>query len=169
MKRAGVLIDVAAIRADVEQRDFCGAICIEAAEDLWGDGSSCAIGAIDDDPLLAEFQVGHAIEQELNVVGLKSGIIFDGWQRSWIGRVIASGVMEDFLLHGQFYCVGQLEAVRSEELDAVVAPGIVGSGDDDAGLKSMRVGEEGDGGSGHDASGFDAGSGGAEAGSERGG
>ena len=64
--------------------------------------------------------------------------------------------MEDFLFHRQFDGIGQLEAVRAEELDAVVAPGIVGGGDDYAGLKSVGAGEEGYGRGGHDAGAFNA-------------
>ena len=62
-----------------------------------------------------------------------------------------------------------LKPSRAEELDAVVLPGIVGGGDDDAGLEAVGAGEEGDGRGGHDAGAFDAGSGGAKTGGEGGG
>ena len=52
-------------------------------------------------------------------------------------------VMQNLVLHGQLHHIGQLEAVRAEELDAVVLPGIVRGGDDHARLKSMCVGQEG--------------------------
>ena len=77
--------------------------------------------------------------------------------------------MEDFVLHGQFDRVGELESVAAEELDAVVSPRIVRGRDDHAGLKSMCPCQEGDGRSGDDARAFDAGSGLAQTGSECGG
>ncbi len=70
---------------------------------------------------------------------------------------------------GEFGFVGELVAVVAEDLDAVVLPGIVGGGDDDAGGEAVLAGEEGDGGGGDDAGGFDRGASGAEAGGERGG
>ena len=57
--------------------------------------------------------------------------------------------MKDLVFDGEFDRVGQLEAVAAEELDAVVLPGIVRGGDDDAGLEAVLTREEGDGGSGH--------------------
>ena len=76
--------------------------------------------------------------------------------------------MEDLIFHGHLDRIGQLEAVAAEELDAVVAPGIVGGGDDHAGLKSMCPGEEGDGRSGDNPRAYDARSCFAQAGSESG-
>ena len=42
----------------------------------------------------------------------------------------------------------ELEAIGAEELDTVVSVGVVGGGDDDAGLHPPLVGEEGDTGGG---------------------
>jgi hypothetical protein len=63
-------------------------------------------------------------------------------------------VAEDFGFDGEFGGVGELVAVGAEELDAVVLPGIVRGGDDDAGGERVRAGEEGDGGGGDDAGGL---------------
>jgi hypothetical protein len=52
--------------------------------------------------------------------------------------------MQDLVFHGQFNRICELETVGAEELDAIVLPGIVRSGENDAGLESMRSGEEGD-------------------------
>ena len=76
---------------------------------------------------------------------------------------------EDFGFDGEFGGVGELVAVGAEELDAVVCPGIVRGGDDDAGGEAVGAGEEGDGGSGDDAGAFDGGATGGEAGGEGGG
>src|SRR5208283_67742 len=114
-----------------------------------------------------------AIDEELDIVGQESGIVFNGRNGSGVGRGKLGrdqgGVMEDFVFHGQLDRVGKFESVGAEELDAVVAPGIVRGGDNYAGLKSMGAGEEGDGRSGHDAGAFNSGSSGAETGSEDGG
>ncbi len=69
----------------------------------------------------------------------------------------------------EFGFVGELVAVVGEDLDAVVLPGIVAGGDDNAGGEAVVVGEEGDGGGGEDAGGGYVGTGGAEAGGEGGG
>ncbi len=66
------------------------------------------------------------------------------------------GVVKDFVFHGELERVGEFEAVAAEELDAVILPGIVGGGDDDAGLKAVGAGEKGDGGGGDDAGALDA-------------
>ena len=67
--------------------------------------------------------------------------------------------MEDLVFHRQLDRVGELEAVGAEELDAVVAPGIVRGGDDHAGVEAVRARQEGDGRGGHDARALDARSG----------
>ena len=76
---------------------------------------------------------------------------------------------EDFGFDGEFGGVGKLVSVGAEELDAVVLPGIVRGGDDDAGGKAVRAGEEGDGGSGNDARALDGRAAGGQARGQRGG
>ncbi len=49
-------------------------------------------------------------------------------------------VLEDFGFDLVLDLIGELHAVRSEELDAIVLPGIVRGGDDDAGGKAVGVG-----------------------------
>ena len=75
----------------------------------------------------------------------------------------------DFLFDGEFDFVGELVAVAAEDLDAVVAPGIVRGGDDDAGAEAVLAGQEGDGWRSEDAGGGDLGATGAKAGGECGG
>ena len=57
-------------------------------------------------------------------------------------------VLEDFGFDLVLDFIGELHAVGSEELDAIVLPGIVGGGDDDAGGKAVGAGEIGDAGGG---------------------
>ena len=128
---------------------------IQAAEELGRDGGSGAVGAVGDDLQAGEREAGNGIDEELNVVGLKGGIVFDGRKRCGIGDVDLRGVVQDLVFHGQFDRVGQLESVAAEELDAVVLPGIVRGGDDDAGVEAVRAREKRDGRSGDDAGAFD--------------
>jgi hypothetical protein len=105
---------------------------------------------------------------------LEGGVVFDGGQRGRVGGVGALSfdlcrVMEDFFLHRQLDGIGQLEAVRAEELDSVVLPGIVRGRDHHPRLKAVGAGEEGDGRGGHNARAFDADAGLAQSGGESGG
>ena len=171
VESATVFVDVAAVGGDVEEGYFNA----ETSEEHGGDHGGGSVGTIYDDAAAAvsEREAGDAIDEELNVVGLEGGIVFDGRDGSGIGLGELGGdqggVMENFIFHGQLDGVGELVAVGAEELDAVVAPGIVRGGDDYASLKSMGAGEEGDGGGGNDAGAFNACSGGPKAGSEDGG
>ncbi len=73
---------------------------------------------------------------------------------------------EDFGFDGELGGVGELVAVGAEELDAVVSPGIVRGGDDDAGGEAVRAREVGDRGGGDDAGALDRSTAGGKAGGE---
>ncbi len=60
-------------------------------------------------------------------------------------------MLEDFVFDGELGGVGEFVAVGAEDLDAVVLPGIVRGGDDDAGREAVGAGEMRDGGGGDDA------------------
>src|SRR5664279_5238083 len=47
--------------------------------------------------------------------------------------------MQNFFFHREFEGIGKFESISSEELDAVVAPGIVRRGDDYARTKAVGV------------------------------
>ena len=91
---------------------------------------------------------GTQSDKELNVVGQVRGIVVDGREAGGVGDLHLSGVVEDFFFHRKLDRVGQLESVSAEELDAVVVPWIVGSGDDDAGVEAVSARKERDGGCG---------------------
>ena len=144
MEGAAVVVDVAAVGSDVEQGD----VAAQSGEELGGDGCRSAVGAVDDDAQSGKVEAGDGVEEELDVIGRERGIVFNERQRNGIGRGHVGGMVQDFVFNGQFERIGELEAVAAEELDAVVVPGIVGGGDDDAGAEAVGAGEKGDGGGG---------------------
>ena len=161
VESATVLVDVAAVGGGVGDVD--GAV--EGFEELWGDGAGGAVGAVEDDVAVVEGDAGDSFEEEVDVVGAVGVVDFGeggGFGEGWVGGEDAGY----FALDAEFGFVGKLVAVVAEDLDAVVLPGIVRGGDDDAGGEAMLAGEEGDGGGGDDAGGFDRGASGAEAGGE---
>ena len=127
---------------------------VEAVEELGGDGGGGSVGAVGDDFEAREGEAGDGVDEELDVVGSIGRVVFDGRQVGGIGSVDLGGVEKDLVLHGELEGVGELKTVSAEELDAVVLPGIVGGGDDDAGMEAVLAGEESDGGGGEDAGGF---------------
>jgi hypothetical protein len=170
---AAVLVDVAAVGRGVSEDDFAAAVFVEQGEELGGDGGGCSVGAVDYDAAAVEGETGNGIEEELDVLGAvgfvdgrrgRGGPIPGLRVETWGTRLCVERQMaEDFGLDGDFGGVRELEAVGTEKLDAVVLPGIVRGGDDNACGKVVRAGEEGDGGSGDDSGGFDGGATGREA------
>jgi hypothetical protein len=65
-----------------------------------------------------EVEAGNTVDEELNVIGLEAGIVFDGRQsgRVGIGRVVFGSVMEDFVFHGQFSASGSLKPSAPKSL-----------------------------------------------------
>ena len=76
--------------------------------------------------------------------------------------------MQDFVFDCEFHCVWQFESIAAEELDAVVAPGIVRGADDYTSLKAMRARQKGNSRRGHNARALDTRSGLAQTLSQRG-
>ena len=124
MKSAATGVDVAAVRRDVEQRDFGAAIAVEAAKKFRRDGGSSAVGAVGHDFEVGERKAGKGIDEELDVIGLQRGIVFDGREAAGSEICVLGRMMQNFLFHGEFQRVGQFESVAAEELDAVILPGI---------------------------------------------
>ena len=65
------------------------------------------------------------------------------------------GMMQNLIFHRQLSRIGKLESIAAKEFDAVVLPGIVGSGDNNAGVEPVRPREKCDRGSGDDTGAFD--------------
>ena len=161
---AAVLVDVAAVGRSVGDLD--GAV--EGVEELRGDGAGGSVSAVEDDAAVVEGEVGDGFEEEADVVGAVGLVdLGQGWVfgERWVGGEDAG----DLLLNAEFDFVGELVAVVAEDFDAVVLPGIVAGGDDDAGGEAVLAGQEGDGRGGDNAGGGDVGTGGAKTGGERGG
>ena len=120
--------------------------------------------------MVVKREAGNGGQEEAGVFGAVGFVDGRGLERGkgW-GVSVESELPKDFRLNGELGGVGKLVAVRAEELDAVVLPGIVRGGDDHAGGEPVDVSEVGDGGRGDDAGIFDRGSAGVEGGGERGG
>ena len=155
MQRAAVGVDVAAVGRDVEQGDVVAPVAIQTPEELRRNGRGRAVGAIGHDLQVRERKAGNAVDQKLDVVGLQRRIVLDGWKALRVGDLHLRGVVEDFVFHGQFHRIGQFEAVRAKELDAVVLPGIVRSRDHHACVETVRAREKRDRRRGHNARAFD--------------
>ena len=69
-------------------------------EELGGDGGGGSVGAVGDNAEAGEVEAGNAIEEELNVVVLVGGVVFDGRQGGGVGGGDLGGVEQDFALHG---------------------------------------------------------------------
>ncbi len=115
---------------------------LSSAKSCRRDGGGGSVGAVDDDALAREREVGNGFEQEADVLGAV-GVVDCGWGLMGAGRGavgVGGGVelAKDLCLDGEFGGVGKLEAVGAEELDSIVLPGIVRGGDDHAGAESLK-------------------------------
>ena len=171
VERAAVFIDVAAVGAGVGEDDGAATTAVELVEELWCDGAGGAVGAVDDNGAAVEREAGDGGEEKEDVLHA-GGFVDEG--RSGLGGepMAAVGfrfeVAEDLVFDGEFGGVGEFVAVGAEELDAVVGPGIVRGGDDNAGTAVVSAREEGDRGGGDDAGALDHGATGGKAGGEGG-
>ena len=142
----------------------------EFGEELRRDGAGGPVGAVDDDALSIERKIRNGTQQGANVLGAVGLIDWKTVFRCPLSvarwRLQAA---EDFGFDGQLGRIGQFVSVGAEELDAVVLPGIVRGGDDDAGGKFVRACKEGDSGSGNDSRAFDRRAAGNQASGQRGG
>ena len=166
-----MLVDVAAVGGGVGEDDFAAAVGVELAKSCGATAEAAPLAQSTTMRWPSRERPGTAARRKRMYSARSASLTGGGGSRSRGGgrggRAVE--VAEDFVFDGEFGGVGEFVAVGAEELDAVVLPGIVRGGDDDAGGEAVRAGEVSDGGRGDDAGGFDGGSAGGEAGGERGG
>ncbi len=138
--RAAILVDVEAVGIDAD-RDHLGAeLPQRAGRDLVGG----AVGAVEDD---AEILEGDAARQralgEFDVAVLHAVDAAGAAEILGVGELLRNVGIEQ-RLDLELDLVAELEAVRPEDLDAVVVERIVRGGDHDAEVGAHRVRQHGD-------------------------
>ena len=143
VQRAALVVDVAAVRPDVQLDDVGAQLLKHLRRDL----VRGAVRAVDDHlHAVQRVLLGEHLLQELDVA---PGRVLDAHRLADGVRLGArAGVPGGDALHAAFQLgldlVGQLEAVGREDLDAVVLVGVVRGADDDARVGAHRPGDEGD-------------------------
>ena len=131
-------VDVPAVRRRV-QGDRIGP---DGPEDVGGDARAGSLAAVEDD--LETAGQAHALEtvdQEFFVIVDQAA--FHG-RGTVVGRRRHTGLGENGFLEARFPGIGDLHALGRENLDAVVAVGVVRGGDDGAGAEGMDQGQVAD-------------------------
>ena len=136
MHGAAVAVDVGAVGGVAEDEDFRA----QFAQDAGGGLVGGAVGAVHHDAHAVEGQaLGERSLCELDVTAQRV-VNADGFADLRGGGADALDVAaEDEAFDPRLDGFGQLEAVRAEELDAVIIVGIVRGGDDDAGVRAQRA------------------------------
>ena len=137
---AAILVDVEAIGIDAD-REHLGAQFPQRGRN---DSIGCAVGAIDDDPQPVEREVARQGTFGEFDVSLRHALdAFRAAERSGLGKLLHQiGIDEP--LDFQFHLVGELVAVRAEQLDAVVGIQIVRGRDHDAEVGAHGARQHGD-------------------------
>ena len=142
MQRASVAVDVASVRTNSERMNFCAKL----GENSRSDAVRSTMRSIDDD--VQSFERSMRREGVLAEDDIATARIFeacgatDGSPRDT--QFVEDDSIQEPLDFG-FFCVGKLEAVRAEDLDAVVAIRVVACADDDARICSHAAGQLRDG------------------------
>ena len=140
-----VAVDVRAVRLSVDDRDSRS----EFGEEMRGDVGRRSVRAVDGDADAVE-PVGERPLEVLDIaVGEEGRAVHPADPQSLGERQLVEPA--DLRLDLGLDVIGELMAVRAEELDAVVAHRVVGGGDDDAGIGVDQLGEIGDRGGRDDA------------------
>ena len=116
-----MVIDISAVRSDVQQRDLAS----KPGKELRSNGRCSPVSAIDNDLTAAQVQARHGREQRRNVFLGILRLVFDGGDRIQFWSSRGQRVFEDHLFNGQFHLVRQLLTIRAEELDPVILPRIM--------------------------------------------
>ncbi|MFM1941937.1 MAG: hypothetical protein RI897_919 [Verrucomicrobiota bacterium] len=145
---AAVLVDIGSIGCVPVDEDFCS----EFTEDAGGGFVGGPVGAIDDDAHTVESH--SAGEGTLGELDIAAECVIDPHGLADFGGCGADAfdiAAEDEVFDFAFDIVIELKAVWPEELDAVIGVGVMGSGDDDAGVGAEGAGHVGDSGGGEGA------------------
>ena len=167
---AAVRVDVAAIGA-AWVRWTSPSPPIECGEELRGDGGGGSVGAVDDDALAVEREIGDGVEEEVDVLGAV-GSLTSGRARSsdcGVGRRSFRGWRKISSSMASSVASGSLKPSGPKSLMPLSCQGLWEAEMTTPALKPCGAGEEGDGGGGDDAGVFDRGAAGGEAGGEGGG
>lgn len=98
------------------------------------------MAAIDDDLHAVETGVAQAMLDELDIT--TAGVVDAvGLADLVTGHAVGLHVVEDFLFHERFQVVREFEAVRAEDLQAIVFVRIMRSGQHDAGAAAHGLGQ----------------------------
>ena len=120
VRRADAVVDVAAVRLRCERID----VRAKPAEDLRRHAVGRPVRAVQQDPLATEVEIGEADLELAEVVAARTVQL----AHAAVGGLALLRV--DQTLDLAFLLVRELRPVRSEELDPVVAIGVVRGGDD---------------------------------------
>ena len=122
-------VDVAPVGLGGEHVD----VRTEAAEDLRRRLVGRAVGAVEQDVEPMQVEVGEALAQLAQVV------VERAMQRAYVADALRDGMRRclEAPLDGELDLVGQLEAVGAEELDPVVAIGIVRGAEHDGDVEPV--------------------------------
>ncbi len=74
---------------------------------------------------------------------MQRGIVLVRCRRHPVGSRSFCRVMKDLVFDGELFVVGKFEPIRAEQLDAVVAPGIMRGGNHHARMEPMRMRKKG--------------------------
>ena len=137
---AAILVDVEAVGIDAD-REHLGA---EFPQRVGHDAIGRAVGAIDDDAQAVERDVARQGPLgEFDVAVVHAVDALGAPERGGLGELLAE-IAVDQLLDLGFDLVGQLVAVRAEQLDAVVGIEVVRGRDHDAEVGAHRARQHGD-------------------------
>src|SRR5271156_2549894 len=140
VQRSAGFVDIAAVGAGMRDDDMAAKV----SEELRSNRGGRPVGTIDDNAATIERQARDSGKQEADVLGAVGFV-----DRRWDGllrRRRQTGELTEYLLFDrEFDSIGQLIAVRAEQFDPIVIPGIVRGRDDNASGKPVRMRKKGDG------------------------
>jgi len=135
MERTAACVDVAAIGRDAHRNDFRS----KRVEEFGAEFISGTVGAIEEEAETGELgSVNDATAEKIEIFGVERRV---GDEERRIVRRRIGAMLEDVRFERFFDGVRELHASVGEQFYTVVVIGIVGGGDDDAGLKIILADE----------------------------